>query len=441
MPIDASRIRAIVAYNRRDVLGLDAYLRAKYAALFRWCYWYMERERRARESRRLRRMAPEERVDWLRANLGRLPGRAGFYARSILAEVDARAEIDRMELYLPRARDPAELLRLAAALKRREVEFFSDLRRSLLTYLPGQTRWIAEVERVMGLAARRLGELESMAGSLEGRVYDAGTGKPIEGAEVELVPLAGGAALRAATDRDGRYRIDMIPPGDYRARCRAGGYEEQEDTLSIEGGRVRAKDWFLRRVAVPRAWEYRLRVSARVVRGYTIERKKGAAVSPSRWVQMTVELSEELASLPEEERRRAIMGRLGELIDRETKRQRVRRLRDLGMEKSPIFVELFFEKFISSLDEVKLEERYREELTGLVEAHREEIARALWFREVEFGEWDFGIESKEPSKFAGEESGDWWEIYVYPPSGYAQFVAEGEYRHPVGEGEEREGQA
>ena len=448
MPIDREKVRNIVRYNRRDISGLRETLDRKLISFIGWLYRNLELGpawERGLQTRLAGRTVPEI-VGALRPVVGRLSdavraGRASArgYASMIVREYDSAREIEDLDTKLPKIKDDSEYFKAAVFLKSEvEVPFLEDLLRHLLSYLPTDRRGIAEAERVLGRVRKRLEDLLRMVGTLTGHVYDADTKESIEGAETELVPLAGGAALSAVTDKEGHYTIDLIPPGDYRALCRAEGYEEAEDTLTIEAGKVRTKDWFLRKVVVPKVWSYALRVSCRVLRGYAMGRTRNRRPDPNwppRWVELTIEEAEELARLPEKERRRAIMDRLDELVDRKTKVQKVKKLRDLGLEKSPIFVELFFESFLSSLPEEKLEDAYREEFIRLVEAHRDEIARMLWYNRVELAEWDFGIEAKEPSEYAGEKSSDKWEIYVYPPSGYAQFIGAGYYEHDVGEKE------
>ena len=99
--------------------------------------------------------------------------------------------------------------------------------------------------------------------------------------------------------------------------------------------------------------------------------------------------------------------------------------------KSPIFVELSFESFVSRLSEEELERTYKDELIKLVETHKDVIARFMNMLEVELGEWDFGIEAKKGITVEKEKTKDFWEIYNYVPSGFAQLVAEGHWEHKV----------
>lgn len=58
-------------------------------------------------------------------------------------------------------------------------------------------------------AAQEPGVLAPRSGSLRGEVYDSLIGAPLEGAHV----LVRGSALRATTDRQGRFRLDSVPAG------------------------------------------------------------------------------------------------------------------------------------------------------------------------------------------------------------------------------------
>ncbi|MCZ6507452.1 MAG: von Willebrand factor type A domain-containing protein [Acidobacteria bacterium] len=76
----------------------------------------------------------------------------------------------------------------------------------------------------------------SATGGLEGRVIDAATGQSVVAAEVS----AQGAGPRAMTGDDGRYRLDGLPPGTWKVKCRAAGYEtEVRSSVKVfTGGRT-----------------------------------------------------------------------------------------------------------------------------------------------------------------------------------------------------------
>ncbi|MGB3544975.1 TonB-dependent receptor [Rubrivirga sp.] len=82
-------------------------------------------------------------------------------------------------------------------------------------------------------------------GVVEGYVYEAETDTPLAGASVVLE----GTARGAATDPDGFYRIEGVPPGTYRAVARLLGYAEDTQTVTVAGGTVR-QDFTIRSTAL-----------------------------------------------------------------------------------------------------------------------------------------------------------------------------------------------
>ncbi|MGI9173781.1 MAG: carboxypeptidase-like regulatory domain-containing protein, partial [Rhodothermales bacterium] len=73
--------------------------------------------------------------------------------------------------------------------------------------------------------------------SISGMVTDANDGAPLAGANVVLrAEGSTGIAGGAATDLDGRYRIDGIAPGSYTLDVRFVGYQEQQQTLTLTAG-------------------------------------------------------------------------------------------------------------------------------------------------------------------------------------------------------------
>ncbi|AUX39117.1 hypothetical protein SOCE26_004990 [Sorangium cellulosum] len=67
------------------------------------------------------------------------------------------------------------------------------------------------------------------ASVLAGRVLEAGTGAPVEGAKISLESeeafgmMPGAGAAHALSDAEGRFRVDRLPPGRYRILARAVG--------------------------------------------------------------------------------------------------------------------------------------------------------------------------------------------------------------------------
>jgi hypothetical protein len=254
MPIDRKTVERIVRYNRRVIGGLRDTLDRKLISFIGWLYRNLELgpawERRLRD--RLAGRAVPEIVEALRPVLGRLSdavraGRASArgYASMVVREYDSAREIEALDTRLPEIGDDLEYFRAAVSLKRdREIPFLQDLLRHLLSYLPTDRRGIAEAERVLRLVRKHLEDLLKMVGTLEGRVSDADTREPIEGAAVEV------AGLRGVADREGRYRIDFVPAGRHRAACSAPGYEAAEADVEIRGGEVTIHDWYLKKMVV-----------------------------------------------------------------------------------------------------------------------------------------------------------------------------------------------
>ena len=79
---------------------------------------------------------------------------------------------------------------------------------------------------------------------LAGRVTQADTGSPLEGATITLMPpfIAGQLHLQTArTDRDGNYRFERIADGTYSIAASANGFVQQDykSDASPEGAFLR----------------------------------------------------------------------------------------------------------------------------------------------------------------------------------------------------------
>ncbi|MBI1315251.1 TonB-dependent receptor [bacterium] len=84
---------------------------------------------------------------------------------------------------------------------------------------------------------------QNSAGSLSGRITEAGTGEPLPGAAVTLV----GSYKGAAADFDGRFVIEGIKPGDYTVKVQAIGFATQEHTgVRIAAGQALVKNFALK---------------------------------------------------------------------------------------------------------------------------------------------------------------------------------------------------
>jgi len=81
------------------------------------------------------------------------------------------------------------------------------------------------------------------AASISGLVTDQ-TGASVAGARVELLG-SGIAARAAATNAEGRYRFDGLPPGDYRVRATAQGFQPLERRVTAAVSATAAADFRL----------------------------------------------------------------------------------------------------------------------------------------------------------------------------------------------------
>ncbi|MFO8098335.1 MAG: TonB-dependent receptor [Salinibacter sp.] len=75
---------------------------------------------------------------------------------------------------------------------------------------------------------------DQSTGQLEGRVVSAETGAPLEGATVALVDET--PAKGTATDADGRFQIQNLPPGRTTVRIRFVGYTPVTRTVQMQAG-------------------------------------------------------------------------------------------------------------------------------------------------------------------------------------------------------------
>lgn len=73
-------------------------------------------------------------------------------------------------------------------------------------------------------------------GTVQGLVTDAETGKPVAGAGV-VIPALG---IGAVTNREGRYTIEAVPPGDHAVRAGAATYHMTSYAVTVpaQGGAV-----------------------------------------------------------------------------------------------------------------------------------------------------------------------------------------------------------
>lgn len=83
--------------------------------------------------------------------------------------------------------------------------------------------------------------VQAQPATLEGRVLDARTGDPLPGANVVVPALTRGAA----TDLEGRYRIDDLPAGTYEVVARFVGYRESRAVVTLQPGATVMQDFAL----------------------------------------------------------------------------------------------------------------------------------------------------------------------------------------------------
>jgi len=75
-------------------------------------------------------------------------------------------------------------------------------------------------------------EAAVMEGTVEGRVIEAGTGRALAGAQVELVGLGMGTLAGA----DGRFSISSVPAGEVQVRVQLLGYAQATQTVTVASG-------------------------------------------------------------------------------------------------------------------------------------------------------------------------------------------------------------
>jgi len=85
---------------------------------------------------------------------------------------------------------------------------------------------------LLGSALLGVGTVQAQTGTVTGAVIDTETGETLPGANVRIA----GTNQGAATNPEGRYRIEGVEPGTYRLRASFVGYQSKE----VEGIRVRA---------------------------------------------------------------------------------------------------------------------------------------------------------------------------------------------------------
>src|SRR5437868_6630703 len=95
--------------------------------------------------------------------------------------------------------------------------------------MPSALRHFARVAIVLGclLFNVRVLSQDASTGAIRGTVLDP-DGRPIAQATVAIVSPASGISRSALTDGEGRFAIELLPPGDYSARAEIKGMSPQE---------------------------------------------------------------------------------------------------------------------------------------------------------------------------------------------------------------------
>ncbi|HVR19181.1 MAG TPA: TonB-dependent receptor [Polyangiaceae bacterium] len=126
-------------------------------------------------------------------------------------------------------------------------------------------------------------------GNLTGRIRLSETDAPVAGADV-IVTLPDGSERRVATDPEGRYRLDGVPPGKYRVRVSLGGFDPVDSSEEVVAGEE--TDVTLRLSPVSEGFEVTVRgerppreVTRRTVERREIERIPGTGGDALRSLQ------------------------------------------------------------------------------------------------------------------------------------------------------------
>ena len=83
-------------------------------------------------------------------------------------------------------------------------------------------------------------------GTIEGTVTDAGTGRPIEGAQVGAVT----AGIGAVTNVNGRYRLQNVPARSVEIRVRMVGYSPSTKTVNVQSGQTATANYAIAQSAL-----------------------------------------------------------------------------------------------------------------------------------------------------------------------------------------------
>lgn len=87
-------------------------------------------------------------------------------------------------------------------------------------------RMLAVSVLALGLLTGKAAPLAAQSGTITGKVTDAGSGRPIENAQVQA-QLVGGTSYGAISSADGSFRVVNLPDGSYTVTVRALGFEQK----------------------------------------------------------------------------------------------------------------------------------------------------------------------------------------------------------------------
>jgi hypothetical protein len=90
------------------------------------------------------------------------------------------------------------------------------------------------------LLAPALHPQDASTGAIRGVVLDPDA-RPVPAATIAVVNAATGTPRSAVTDADGRFAVELLPPGDYSARAEIKGMSPQvTPQIHVEVGRRRS---------------------------------------------------------------------------------------------------------------------------------------------------------------------------------------------------------
>lgn len=92
-------------------------------------------------------------------------------------------------------------------------------------------RWAVALAAILMVSGGPARAAQAPLGIVSGVVSDQ-TGAAVVGARIELVARQA-APRSAATDREGRYRFESLPPGDYTLRVAAPGFQATERSVAV----------------------------------------------------------------------------------------------------------------------------------------------------------------------------------------------------------------